>query len=208
MKYLVSDERLNKMKNILYKRQDTLRVFMDYVYSPHNLSAIVRTCDAVNIGKLYYRHQKRVKLNNEITMGAHKWIFNEYIEDIESFYKEIKSKGYQVVATLIDDETIDFREVDYTKKTLIVLGNEVEGVSEITKKYADKKIKIPMYGMSESLNVSVANGVILYEAQRQRSLKGMYDKVSLSEEVINKTLKKWAYDDIIEKELRRVRHKH
>jgi tRNA (guanosine-2'-O-)-methyltransferase len=195
------------MKRILETRQDTLRVFMDYVYSHHNLSAIVRTCDAVNIGKLYYRHQKKVKLNNEITMGAHKWIFHEYIEDIEKFYKEIKSQGYQVVVTLLDEDTIDFREVDYTKPTLIVLGNEVDGASEISIKYADKKVIIPMYGMSQSLNVSVANAVILYEAQRQRALKGMYDKPQLSPEIIEKTLKKWAYDDIIEENLKRPRKK-
>ena len=206
--YLVSDERLEKMKKILQTRQNTLRVFMDYVYSAHNLAAIVRTCDAVNIGKLYYRHQKQVRLNNEITMGAHKWIFHEYIEDIEKFYKDIKSQGYQVVVTLLDEDTVDFREVDYTKPTLIVLGNEVDGASETSIKYADKKVIIPMYGMSQSLNVSVANAVILYEAQRQRTLKGMYDKPQLSNDIIEKTLKKWAHDDIIEKELRRVRHKH
>ena len=206
--YLVSDERLEKMKKILQTRQNTLRVFMDYVYSPHNLSAIVRTCDAVNIGKLYYRHQKQVKLNNEITMGAHKWIFHEYVEDIEKFYKDIKSQGYQVVVTLLDEDTVDFREVDYTKPTLIVLGNEVDGASETSIKYADKKVIIPMYGMSQSLNVSVANAVILYEAQRQRALKGMYNTPQLSNDIIEKTLKKWAHDDIIEKELRRVRHKH
>ncbi|WP_457563473.1 TrmH family RNA methyltransferase [Caminibacter pacificus] len=205
--YLVSEERLNKMKRILETRQDTLRVFMDYVYSPHNLSAIVRTCDAVNVGKLYYRHQKKVKLNNEITMGAHKWIFHEYVDDIEKFYKDIKSQGYQVVVTLLDKDTVDFREVDYTKPTLIVLGNEVDGASEISIKYADKKVIIPMYGMSQSLNVSVANAVILYEAQRQRAAKGMYDKPQLPQEIIEKTLKKWAYDDIIEKELKRTRHK-
>jgi len=206
--YLVSDERLEKMKRILNTRQDTLRVFMDYVYSPHNLSAIVRTCDAVNVGKLYYRHQKKVRLNNEITMGAHKWIFHEYVEDIENFYKDIKNQGYQVVVTLLDEDTVDFREVDYTKPTLIVLGNEIDGASEGSIKYADKKIIIPMYGMSQSLNVSVANAVILYEAQRQRQLKKLYDKPQLSPEIIEKTLKKWAYDDIIEKELRRVRYKH
>ncbi len=204
--YLVSDERLKKMKKILETRQDTLRVFMDYVYSPHNLAAIVRTCDAVNIGKLYYRHQKKVKLNNEITMGAHKWIFHEYVENIEKFYQNIKNQGYQVVVSLLDEDTVTFREVDYTKPTLIVLGNEVDGASEISIKYADKKVIIPMFGMSQSLNVSVANAVILYEAQRQRTLKGMYEKPQLSPEIIEKTLKKWAYDDIIEKELKK--HKH
>jgi len=195
--YLVTSKRLEKMKKVLNTRQYNLRVFMDYVYSTHNLSAIVRTCDAVNVGKLYYRHQKKVKLNNEITMGAHKWIFYEYVEDIDKFYKEIKKEGYQVIVTLLDKDSIDFREVDYTKPTLIVLGNEVDGVSEDTLKYADKKVIIPMYGMSESLNVSVANGVILYEAQRQRMLKGMYNKPSLPKELIEKTLKKWAYEDLI-----------
>jgi len=206
MLYLVSKERLEKMKKILQTRQDTLRVFMDYVFSNHNLSAIVRTCDAVNIGKLYYRHQKKVKLNNEITMGAHKWIFHEYVEDIENFYQNIKNQGYQVVVTLLDKETVDFREVDYTKPTLIVLGNEVEGASDVSIKYADKKVIIPMFGMSQSLNVSVANAVILYEAQRQRAAKGMYNTPQLSPKIIKKTLKKWAYEDIIEKELKR--HKH
>ena len=205
--YLVSKERLEKMKSILNSRQNTLRVFMDHVFSNHNLSAIVRTCDAVNVGRLYYRHQRKVKLNNEITMGAHKWIFHEYVEDIEKFYQNIKAEGYQVVVTLLDKDTVDFREVDYTKPTLIVLGNEVDGASQTSIKYADKKVIIPMYGMSQSLNVSVANAVILYEAQRQRSLKGMYNTPSLPNDIIEKTLKKWAYDDIIEKELRRVRHK-
>ena len=195
--YLVSKRRLERMRQILLTRQATLELFMDYVYSEHNLAAIVRTCDAINIGKLYYRHQKKARLSNEITQGARKWIFHEYIEDIESFYKKKLNGGFEIVATILDDDTIDFREVDYTKPTLIVLGNEVEGVSEITKKYATKKVKIPMYGMSQSLNVSVAAAVMLYEAQRQRALKGMYETPSLSNEAIEATLKKWAHDDII-----------
>lgn len=195
--YLVSKERLEKMKRVLLCRQDTLKVFMDYVYSHHNLSAIVRTCDAVNVGKLHYRHQKKIKLNKEVALGAHKWIFTEYVENIEKFYKNIKEKGYQVVVTILSKNAVDFRKVDYTKPTLIVLGNEVDGVSETSLKYADKNIIIPIYGMTQSLNVSVANAVILYEAQRQRMLKGMYDKPSLSEGIIKNTLKKWAYDDIL-----------
>lgn len=197
--YLVSKERFEKMKRVLLYRQNTLRVFMDYVYSHHNLSAIVRTCDAVNVGKLYYRHQKEIKLNKEVALGAHKWIFTEYVEDIEKFYKDIKAKGYQVLVTLLSKDAVDFSKVDYTKPTLVVLGNEVDGVSETSLKYADKNIIIPIYGMTQSLNVSVANAVILYEAQRQRMLKGMYDKPSLSDEMIEKTLKKWAYDDIVNK---------
>jgi len=203
--YLVNEKRLNKMKEVLYSRQKDLLVFMDNVYSNHNLSAIIRTADAVNVGKVYYRHEKNQKLNDNITMGAHNWVFNEYVDDIEKFYNSMKD--YQIVVTTLDEESVDFREVDYTIPTLIVLGNELEGVSKDSLKYATKKVTIPMHGMTQSLNVSVANGVILYEAQRQRSLKGMYDIKQLDDEIIEKTLKKWAYDDIIQKELKRPRQK-
>ena len=204
MKYLVNEERLDKMKQLLNSRQMDLRLFMDNVYSDHNLSAIVRSSDAVNIGKLYYRHPN-VKLNDNITMGAHKWVFNEYVDDIENFYKSMDN--YQIVITTLEEDSVDFREVDYTLPTLIVVGNEVDGVSEISKKYATKKVTIPMYGMSESLNVSVASAIILYEAERQRKSKNMYQKPQIDEKLFNETLKKWAYDDIIAKELKRPRMK-
>jgi len=203
--YLVNEERLNKMKKILYSRQKDLLVFMDNVYSNHNLSAIIRTADAVNVGKVYYRHEKQQKLNDNITMGAHNWVFNEYVEDINKFYENMKD--YQIVVTALDENSIDYKEVDYTKPTLIVLGNELEGVSKDSLKHATKKVIIPMKGMTQSLNVSVASGVILYEAMRQREAKKMYDIIQLDDETIKNTLKKWGYDDIIAKELKRPRQK-
>ena len=196
--YFVSENRIKKMRDVLSKRQDSLRLFMDNVYSNHNLSAIVRTCDAINIGKLYYQHQKSVKLNKEITLGTHKWLFTEYIDDVNLFYSKIKDSGYQIVVSALESDSIDFREVDYTKPTLVVVGNEVEGVSKESLEIADKKILIPMYGMTQSLNVSVATAVILYEAQRQRELAGMYDFAQLSEEFIDKIIKKWGYEDLLE----------
>jgi len=186
-----TERRIEKMKRVLFTRQYTLRVFMDYVYSEHNLSAIVRTADAVNVWKLYYRHQKQVKINKHIAMKVDKWMDIEYVNDINKFYEDMKNKGYQIVVSLLDDETIDFREVDYTKPTLVVLWNEVDGVSPESIKNADKKIKIPMYWMSQSLNVSVANAVILYEAQRQRQLAWMYDEMQLPKNLYEEILKKW-----------------
>ncbi|NPA55657.1 MAG: tRNA (guanine-N2)-dimethyltransferase [Epsilonproteobacteria bacterium] len=203
--YLVNDKRLSKMKQVLLSRQNTLRVFLDNVYSNHNLSAIVRTCDAVNVGYLYYRHQKHQLLNNNITMGAHNWVFCEYVDDIHTLYKQ--HNNYQIVVTSLDEDSIDFREVDYTLPTLVVLGNEVDGVSKESLSYATHKITIPMYGMTQSLNVSVSAGIVLYEAQRQRALRNMYSRQTISDELIQQTLRKWAYDDIIQKELKRPRQK-
>ncbi|WP_461828637.1 TrmH family RNA methyltransferase, partial [Aquifex sp.] len=132
-----------------------------------------------------------------ITQGAHKWLFIERVEDKLSKLREFKEKGFQIIATWISEDSVDFRSIDYTKPTVIVVGNELQGVSPEVAEFADKRIVIPMFGMVQSLNVSVATGVILYEAQKQRFERGMYDKPSLSEEEINKILEKWAYEDII-----------
>ncbi len=194
----ITEERLKKIRKILEKRQKDLQVFTDNVKNQHNFSAILRTCDAVGVLYLYYRFLGQGELiNEEITMGSHKWVFHEEIDDIDSFFKKKKEEGFQIVATYLSDESIDFREIDYTEPTLIVVGNEVHGVSEEVLKYADKQIIIPMYGMAQSLNVSVATGVILYEAQRQRSIKGLYDKPSLSEEEIQNIINKWSTEDVI-----------
>jgi len=188
---MVTPERLAKMKRVLKTRQWDLRVFMDYVYSEHNLSAIVRSADAVNVGKVYYRHQKNIKINKHIAMKADQWMDLENVINIDEFYQNLKNDWYQIIVTVLDSDSVDFRQVDYTQPTLIVLGNEVDGVSQESLKYATQKVYIPMYGMSQSLNVSVANAVMLYEAQRQRQLAGMYDKMQIPSEVYEETLKKW-----------------
>ncbi len=195
---LITESRLRKMKNVLQKRQKDLQVFTDNVKNQHNFSAILRTCDAVGVLRLYYRFLGQGELiNEEITMGSHKWVLHEEVLDIDNFFKMKKKEGFQIIATYLSEDSVDFRSVDYTKPTLIVVGNEVDGVSEEVLKYADKKIIIPMYGMAQSLNVSVATGVILYEAQRQREEKGFYRRVSLTEQEIKEILKRWSYDDVI-----------
>ncbi len=194
----ITEKRLKKMVNILKKRQKDLQVFTDNVKNQHNFSAILRTCDAVGVLYLYYRFFGSGELiNEEITMGSHKWVIHEEIENIDIFFKGKKEKGFQIVVTYLSEDSVEFRSVDYTKPTLIVVGNEVQGVSDEVLSYADKKIVIPMYGMAQSLNVSVATGVILYEAQRQRALKGMYNRPSLSQEEIERILKKWSTEDVL-----------
>ncbi|RMD45325.1 MAG: tRNA (guanine-N2)-dimethyltransferase [Aquificota bacterium] len=195
---LITENRLRKMKNVLQKRQKDLQVFTDNVKNQHNFSAILRTCDAVGVLKLYYRFLGQGELiNEEITMGSHKWVLHEEVFDIDNFFRTKKKEGFQIIATNLSDNCVDFRSVDYTKPTLIVVGNEVNGVSEEVLEYADKKIIIPMYGMAQSLNVSVATGIILYEAQRQREEKGLYRQVSLTEKEIEEIINKWSYEDVI-----------
>ncbi|NPA41174.1 MAG: tRNA (guanine-N2)-dimethyltransferase [Aquificae bacterium] len=199
--YLVLERRLEKFREVLRKRQKDLTVFVENVKNEHNFSAIIRTCDAVGVLKVHYYYEGKGKLpiNEGITIGAHRWVFLERVHDVGKKLKELKGEGYQVVVTWLGEDSVDFRSVDYTKPTVLVVGNELTGVSEGVLHLADLKVKIPMMGMVQSLNVSVATAVILYEAQRQRYEKGMYNEPSLSEGEIEEIIKKWAYEDVIER---------
>ena len=198
--YLVEPQRLRKLVDILLRRQKDLILFSENVKNEHNFSAIIRTCDAVGVLNIYYTYDgKKTKIYNEhITMGSHKWVFLHRVENAVETLKGLKERGFQIVATRLVGNSVHFREVDYTKPTVVVVGNELEGVSEEVASVADYNVVIPMYGMAQSLNVSVATAVILYEAERQRSLKGFYNKPQLSLEEIKEILRKWAYEDIIE----------
>ena len=197
--YLVEPQRLRKLVEILLRRQKDLILFSENVKNEHNFSAIIRTCDAVGVLNIYYTYDgNKTKIYNEhITMGSHKWVFLHRVENAVETLKSLKEKGFQIVATRLVGNSVHFREVDYTKPSVVVVGNELEGVSEEVASVADYNVVIPMYGMAQSLNVSVATAVILYEAERQRSQKGFYNKPQLTLEEIKKILQKWAYEDII-----------
>jgi len=193
--------RNEKAIEVLKKRQIDLIPFLDDVYSSQNMSAIIRSSDSVGCFGLYYatKNNKAKKLHKTITQGSHKWVVIEKIEYEKriNFLKQKQTQGFQIVATHLDNSTISFREVDFTKPTIIVVGNEVEGVSKEIVEIADYKIKIPMMGMAQSLNVSVASAIILYEAQRQREQAKMYQTPQIPLEVIEQIAKKWEYRDKI-----------
>ncbi|WP_457601671.1 TrmH family RNA methyltransferase [Hydrogenivirga sp.] len=206
-KHLVLDRRLERFREVLRRRQNDLTVFVDNVRNEHNFSAILRTCDAVGVFKVtyYYEGKGDVPINEGVSMGAHRWLFVERVYNPAQAIRELKGRGVQVVATWLGEGSVDFREVDYTRPTVLVVGNELMGVSEELLREAHLRIKIPMVGMVQSLNVSVATAVILYEAQRQRDRKGMYDRPSLSDEEIESIIDKWAYEDVIRRKTEEVK---
>jgi tRNA (guanosine-2'-O-)-methyltransferase len=198
-RFLVLDRRLERFREVLRRRQKDLILFVDDVKNEHNFSALIRTCDAVGVMKvLYYSETKgELPLNEGITLGSERWVFLERVSDRPSKLKALKEEGFQIAVTWLGEDSVDFRSVDYTKPTVLVVGNEMKGVSEETLPLADFRIRIPMFGMVRSLNVSVATGIILYEAQRQREEKGMYERPSLSEEEMERILERWAFEDVI-----------
>ncbi len=187
------------MREVLERRQKDLVLFMDRVRNEHNFSALIRTAEAVGIHRIVYGFEEGTSapINEAVTLGAHRWLFLERVADPAARLREFREEGFQVVVTWLGAGTRDFREVDYTRPTVIVVGNEVEGVSPELLPLATHRIKIPMMGMVRSLNVSVATGIILYEAFRQREAAGFYERPQLSEDEINQILYRWAYEDII-----------
>lgn len=176
----MTPERIARLRSVLDKRQPDLTVLTDFVHKQRNLSAIVRNCDAVGIQAMHaVIGDEDYKTFRGTAMGSHSWVDVQRHREPSVALDALKAKGYQLVAAHLDEASIDYREVDYTLPSCILLGAERRGVSELALQRVDRCVTIPMVGMVESFNVSVAAGIILAEAQRQRAAAGMYDKPRL-----------------------------
>ncbi len=197
----MNETRKMRIDAILRRKQPELQVLLDNVHSSQNNSAILRSADAVGVMYLYYstKDDLDVRIHKTITQGAHRWVARERIGYAErvAFVKAKQAKGMQVVVTALENEAISFREVDFSQPTLLIVGNEKSGVSPELVAIADQTIVIPMMGMVQSLNVSVATAITLYEAQRQREVAGMYERRQLSEDEIEAIKDAWLYRDSI-----------
>lgn len=175
----MSPERLAAINQLLDKRQGDLRVVLENVHKPHNVAAIVRTCDAVGVHQIHSVTEGKAPLRAGTAMGAEQWVRNQCHEHISAAIHSLKAEGMQVLVTNLSSRAKDFRDIDYTQPTAIILGQERYGATAEAIELADADIIVPMVGMVQSLNVSVAAALILYEAQRQRQNAGMYAHPSL-----------------------------
>jgi len=196
-----TEERLSRIDDILTRKQPTLQVMLENVHNSQNLSTIIRTSDAVGILDIYYssKENETLRIHKTITQGAHRWTHRHRVQDGDTvkFLQQKKKEGFQVVVTHLEERAVSYREVDYTKPTLIVMGNEKEGVSNDIIAEATDVIVIPMEGMVQSLNVSVATALILYEAQRQLENAGLYATPQISLEKREAIKADWVYRDTV-----------
>jgi len=194
VKAFKSARRLQKITSVAKTRQHSLHVVLENIHDPHNVSAIFRTCDAVGVPKvsLVYSIEKYPKIGKKSSASAFKWVEKEKFSSIANCYAPLKKEGFIIYASSISDDAIVFFKLDLKKKIAIVFGNEHRGVSDEAANLADKKFKIPMFGMVQSLNVSVAAAIVLYESLRQRLKKGSYGKSELSEIELEELIEKWV----------------
>jgi len=198
---MTNDPRAERIDSILLHKQPKLQLFLDDVHNSQNLSAILRTCDGAGVLDLYYSNTENrdLRIHKTITQGAHHWVSRTRIayEVRCNLLKKKQEEGFQVVVTHFSKDAVSFRQIDYSKPTIIVMGNEAEGVSKEVIALADKEVMIPMMGMVQSLNVSVATALILYEAERQLKNAGRYDVPQLSKEQREMIRNDWLYRDNI-----------
>lgn len=186
--------RISKMKQVLSCRQMDLTVVCENIRDPHNVSAILRTCDAVGVQNvsMLYTDQPFPELGKKSSASAKKWVDTRKFSNPLELKKYLKSMGMKIYGTYLSNKSQSIYDSDWTQPSAIILGNEQRGVSEKVLDICDHNVFIPMFGMIESLNVSVAAAVILYEAARQRMQKGHYLNSDLSNDWIDKLLEKWT----------------
>jgi len=194
MRKFKTEERLKKIIDTASFRQPSLHVVFENIHDPHNVSAIFRTCDAVGVQtiSLLYSIENFPKVSRISSASANKWIDTKKFTNAVDCVNQLHKSGFVVYASMIDKESLNLYDIDFTKKIALVFGNEHRGISDEIKDLADNTFYIPMRGMIQSLNVSVAAAVSLYEAQRQRALHGFYNKPQLPKDELEMLIDKWC----------------
>jgi tRNA (guanosine-2'-O-)-methyltransferase len=178
----MTPERIEKLKAVLQLRQPDLTVVLENVFDPHNLAAVMRTCDAVGIREVFAitdRIPERKNWGYRSSRSANKWVQLHAFTEREPCMAQVRSRYGQVLGSCLTEDAIDLYQADLTGSLALVFGNEKYGISDEMKKACDGFFRIPMLGMIPSLNISVACGITLYEAYRQKSAAGHYQSARL-----------------------------
>lgn len=179
----MTPERSNRIKKVLSCRQNDLTVVLENVFDPHNISAVMRSCDAVGIQEIYVlttkipRHQK---WGSRSSSSAEKWLTIHQFDDAAECFAAVRTKYDRILTTHLSSDAVSLYEIDLTGPTALVFGNEHAGVGEEIRAMADGNFIIPQVGMIRSLNISVACAVSVYEAYRQKTVAGHYEQQKLS----------------------------
>lgn len=190
---LKSAARTEKVDRALALRQPTLTLVMENIHDPHNVNAILRSCDAVGVVKVHllYYIESFPRLAPVSSSGAYKWIEYEHHTSVEGCIERLREEGFRTLATKLEPQARSLYANDLTQPTAFILGNEHRGISQEIASLADDLLYIPMMGMAESLNVSVASAVCLFEAARQRTSSSMYESPQLSPEALRSKKLDW-----------------
>ncbi len=191
----MTPERYKRLTSVLNKRQPDLTVVLENVFDPHNISAVMRTCDAVGIQDVYILNNRippHKKWGYRSSSTAAEWLSIHQFANVDECFTELKKRYKKIYATHLGEKSTMLHQLNLTESIALVFGNETFGVSEEITKLVDGTFIIPQVGIIKSLNISVACAVTLYEAFRQKQIAGHYDEPRLGEEQLNSLKEEWG----------------
>ncbi len=183
-KRFMNDARKRKITSVVSQRQSGFIVVLEDIHDPHNAGAILRTCDALGIQNVYFIFEKEetynpAKIGKSSSSSANKWLNFKTFTSTKACLRELKDDGYTTIATALTNRSESLMTATFPEKKIAVLvGNEHRGLSEGALTFADRIILIPMMGFVQSLNVSVATAITLWEITKQRSGMKLLSKQS------------------------------
>ncbi len=191
----MTTERKQRIESVLARRQNDLTIVLENVFDPHNISAVMRSCDAVGVQEIYVlntRIPRHKKWGSRSSSSAAKWLTIHQFENTKECFAALRSKYSTVLTTHLSADAVSLYNLDLTGSVALVFGNEHAGVSEEIRMVADGNFIIPQVGMIRSLNISVACAVTLYEAYRQKCAAGHYKQQKLTENEYSTISNQWG----------------
>jgi len=193
---MIVPERLKRMYDVLNKRTRYITVLTEGVDDRHNQSAVLRSAEAFGLQDVHIvTGQTDFRPNKFVTRNADKWLTIHQKPDIRTAIEDLQASGYQVLASYLGEGTIPLQEIDLSKPTALLFGNEHSGISEEALRLADGKFMIPMQGFVQSFNISVAAALTLYDVteRAKRRIKGRYYLTIEEKKII---YEKWMLDTL------------
>ncbi|MDR1006490.1 MAG: RNA methyltransferase [Bacteroidales bacterium] len=206
---LCTENRISLFENIVKQRTKHLTIVLENIYQPHNASAVLRTADCLGLNSVHViENSNKYEINPDVALGSSKWIdiirHNKADENTKQCLQSLKDDGYTIVATLPSEKNVMLDEININQKLAVVFGTELKGLSDVAISEADVYMKIPMYGFTESFNISVSAAITMYSLGSR--LRRSDVRWQMSEEEQLDTLIKWVkhtirYNDRVEKEI-------
>lgn len=194
----MTPERTERLESVLRKRQPDLTVLLENVFDPHNISAVMRTCDAVGIQEIFIlttRIPRHEKWGARSSSSAAKWLTVHQFDNTDECFAAIRKRYKKIYTTHLATDAVGLHDLNLTESVALVFGNEHSGVSDEIIALADGNFIIPQVGIIRSLNISVACAVTLYEAFRQKQNAGHYDNIKLEGEQLERLRTEWGFID-------------
>ncbi|MFM2358159.1 MAG: hypothetical protein RLY16_151 [Bacteroidota bacterium] len=194
----MTPERFERLTSVLNKRQPDITVVLENVFDPHNISAVMRTCDAVGLQDIFIlstRMPPHKKWGAKSSSSAAKWLTIHQYTDTEACFKELRKRYARIYTTHLSSDAVGLHDLKLSEPVALVFGNEHFGVSEEIIKMADGNFIIPQVGIIKSLNISVACAVTLYEAYRQKNQAGHFDEPRLAPGQLQNLQEQWGVLD-------------